>query len=302
MRGSLRRLLIIASGTVAIVVLVCLAVAAYVGWRMTHPARSYASATPASIGLAYTNVTFRSRIDDIRLSGWYIPAGRSEKTIIVVDGYAAHRLSESAAMPVVAVLVRHGFNVLTFDQRGCGSSGGDLVTLGLDEPRDVLGAVDWVRSHGGRQVQIGILAYSLGATTALEAGAQDNAGIRAIVADSALAQLYPYIVEHADRWTGLPSFPFNRLIAWITPVITGMDAHKVDALAAVHTMPRTALLFIAGTDDRTISDSNSVELFQAAATRAKALWLVPGADHVESYNQQPQRYEQRVLAFFQRYL
>ena len=303
MRMSLRRLAIGLATLLVAGALICVAVSGYVGWSMTHPARSSASVTPAAAGLAYADVTFSSRTDHVRLSGWFIPAGRSTRTIIVADGYAGHRLSESAALPVVKVLVQHGFNVLAFDFRGCGTSGGDLVTLGQDEPRDILGAVDWLqRRAAGRHVAIGILGFSLGATTALEAGAADPAGIRAIVSDSAFADLYAYVVDHADTWTLLPSFPFNRLIAWITPLLTGMDPHKVNADAAVRGMSRTALLFIAGMADATISDSNSVQLYQAASTRRKALWLVPGADHVESYNREPGAYERRVLEFFQAYV
>jgi alpha-beta hydrolase superfamily lysophospholipase len=292
-------------GTAAVLVVVaaCLGTSAYVGWRMTHPARAYATTTPASAGLAYASITFPSRTDHIRLSGWFIPALGSTRTVIVAHGYAQYRLHESASLPVATVLVQHGFNVLTFDFRGCGDSDGNRVTLGQDEPDDLLGAVDWLRHHfQGGSVSIGVLGFSLGATTALEAAARDQADIHAVAADSAFSQLYPYVRNHADTWTNLPAFPFNALITWITPLLEGMHPNRVDALAAVRQLPHTALLFIAGTADTTISDANSQELYAAAASPRKALWLVPGGTHAASYDRQPQAYTQRVLSFFERNL
>jgi alpha-beta hydrolase superfamily lysophospholipase len=263
----------------------------------------YATILPSSVGVRYENVSFQSRVDHIRLSGWYMPAKGSQRTVVIVHGYAEYRLNESASLPVAKALVEHGFNVLTFDFRGCGDSGNGTVTLGQNEPRDLLGAIDWLhRQPGQAQARIGVLGFSLGATTALESGAADPADIRAIVSDSAFADLYDFVLQHADHWTHLPAIPFNRLITWVTPALTGMNPKNVNAVAAVQHMPHTALFFIAGTADTTIPNENTEELYQEAATARKTLWLVPNGTHAESYKQQPAAYTARVVAFFERYV
>ncbi len=302
-RGSRRRYLIWLFAAILVLAVVFVGLPGYVGWQMTHPSRDYATRTPAAAGLSYVDVSFPSRIGDVRLSGWFMPSRHSARTVIIAHGYPHHRLNEVPSVPMAQVLVHHGFNVLAFDFRGCGKSGGDTVTLGQDEPGDMLGAVDYLKGRfAGQQVRIGLLGFSLGATTSLETGSQDTRDIRAIVSDSAFADLYPYIVDHADTWTHLPPFPFNRLIAWITPPLTGLDPHKVNAITAVQHLPKTPIFFIAGTADKTISDDNSLDLYRAATTTSKQIWLVPGGGHTTSYEQQPRVYEQRVLAFFQQYL
>jgi pimeloyl-ACP methyl ester carboxylesterase len=301
---SWRRLLIVLAMAASVLVVGSFGISGYIGWRLTHPSRVYATQTPATAGLAYSNVLFSSREGGVQLSGWFMPAGHSARTVIFAHGYAEYRLQEVPSLPVARVLVQHGFNVLAFDFRGCGKSGGDMVTLGQDEPSDVLGAIDFLKARApGQRVQIGILGFSLGATTALEAAGKDQADIRAVVSDSAFADLYSYVVDHADHWTHLPAIPFNQETAWVTPILTGMDPGKVNALYAVKLLPNTPMFFIAGTADTTIpAAANTVRLYTIAATHQKQLWLVPGGGHTDSYKQQPRVYEQRVLDFFSRYL
>jgi pimeloyl-ACP methyl ester carboxylesterase len=278
-------------------------ISGYVAWQLTHPARDYATQTPASAGLLYRDVQFRSREGQVSLTGWFLPAGTSTATVIMVPGYAHHRLFDAGSLLVARALVLHGFNVLTFDPRATGRSGGSMVTVGDNEQYDVLGAVDYLkRRFAGRLLRIGVLGYSANGTASLLAGSKDPADIRAIVTDSAIAALYPYILDHADTWTHLPAFPMNQLIAWETPLLTGLDPHDVSAVAAVRQMPHTAIFFIAGTADTIVPDGNTLTLYDAATTRHKQLWLVPNGGHAASYLQQPRAYEQKVVAFFQRYL
>jgi fermentation-respiration switch protein FrsA (DUF1100 family) len=301
--AGVRRVLIVLLLALLIVCAGVFGISGYVGWRLTHPARTYATSTPAAAGLAYSDVTFASTTGGVRLSGWFMPSGQSTSTVILAHGYRQYRMNESASLPMAQVLVRHGFNVLAFDFRGCGKSGGDEVTLGQDEPGDILGAIAFLKSRAAHhRIRVGILGFSLGATTALEAARLDQADIDAVVSDSAFANLFAYVRDHADTFTHLPAIPFNQTILWVTPLLTGLDPQKVNALTTVQALPRTPLFFIAGTADTTISDRDSVDLYAAAVSPHKTLWLVPGGTHAASYDKQPEQYKQRVLAFFVRYL
>jgi len=294
---------LVALALVAVLALIAVVgISVYVDKQLTHPDRNYPPQTPGA-GLAYDNVQFKSGLGGVLLSGWFLPSGQSTRTVIIAHGYAQYRLEEGPSTPMARVLVQHGFNVLTFDFRGCGLSQGAQVTLGRDEQYDVLGAVDYLKQRFvGQHIQIGILGISTGGTASLLAGNRDQAAIRAIATDSPIAQLYPYLVDYANRFTRLPAIPFNQVIAWLAPIVNGVDAHEVDAVAAVQHMPNTPLLLIAGTADDKIPYAESVKLYNAAATAHKQLWLVPGGGHTSSYKQQPQAYEQRVLAFFSQYL
>lgn len=297
------RLLRLVLALVVLVVLACMAISAYVDWRLTHPARGFPTFTPASAGLPYTDVSFPSSQGNITLSGWFMASGQSTRTIIIADGYQEYRLGEQAALPVARILVQHGYNVLAFDFRGEGHSGGDLVSIGEYEPYDVLGAIQYVRQRAqGRQSHIGLLGFSMGAISVLRAAADNPSAVDAVLSDSAIADLYQYLQANAQKWTHLPAFPFNQLILWEAPLVVGLDASKVRAIDAVRTLTHTPILFVAGLADGTVPYSNTVDLYHAAADRQDQLWLVPGAGHTQAFDVAHAAYAKRMLAFFQRYL
>jgi uncharacterized protein len=299
----LKRLVRLLVFTLMLMLLLCVGVAGYVGWYFTHPHREALNGNPASVGLIYQAVSITSRRDNLRLSGWFIPARGSNRAVIFSHGYGTNRWGEEAYGAMAALLVRHGFNVLTFDYRDEGQSPGNVVSLGQFEQYDLLGAVDFLKRRIGPSItHIGLLGYSMGASTALLAAADDPRDIRAIVSDSAFADLSAYLRDNLGVWTHLPNFPFTPLILLETPPLTGTDPSSVRPIAAVRTMMHTPVFFIAGTKDSLIPYTNSVSLYQAAANKRSQLWLVPGADHTASHKTAPAAYERQVLAFFQRYL
>ena len=122
----------------------------FVGWSLTHPARKPVTTTPASLHLSYDNIQFMSRNKDVQLKGWFLPSatGKKVRTVIFADGYAQNRLqNELPAISLAKSLVNDGYNVVMFDFRDCGESGGTETTVGQLEKQDLLGAVDWVKQN-----------------------------------------------------------------------------------------------------------------------------------------------------------
>ncbi|HEU0166843.1 MAG TPA: CocE/NonD family hydrolase, partial [Chloroflexota bacterium] len=163
------------------------------------------------------------------------------------------------------------------------------------EQRDVAGAIDYVKSLGTPGEHIGLLGFSMGAATALIAAGQDPR-VEAVIADSAFADLYPYLQDNLPVWSHLPSFPFTPLILGMEPAITGANPHLSDPIAWV---PRihAPILFIHGLADNSIPYNNSQQLRAAATNPADQLWLVPGADHIKSFHTDPRGYWAHVLPF-----
>lgn len=272
---------------------ICCAVGGYVGWTLTHPGRKPLDATPN--GFNYRDVQFRSVVDHLTLYGWFLDAN-SDKTVIMVHGYRDNRLQENVpGLAVARGLVDHGYNFLTFDLRDSGRSQGSVTTLGVYEQRDVLGAVAFVSSLGLPGRHVALLGYSMGAATALLVAGQDPA-VQAVISDSAFADLYPYLEENLPIWSRLPAFPFTPLILGIEPAITGVNPRQAGPIRAVPKI-RAPVLFIHGLADGQVPYKNSQELMAVAKNPADQLWLVPGADHVKSFNTDPRGYWAHVLPF-----
>lgn len=287
-----RRLLSGAAIGILLAFTACFVISGYVSWNLTHPYRKALTAAPP---IPYTDVRFRSTQDGLMLRGWLMNAD-SDKTVIMVHGYRDNRLEDSVpAMSIARGLVDDGYNFLTFDLRDSGQSDGSLATVGLYEQRDVLGAIDYVRSLGRPGDRIALLGFSMGASTALLAAAQTE-DVQAIVADSAFDDLYPYLEDNLPKWSNLPDFPFTSMMLATLPLVSGVNPRLVAPIRAVPQL-QEPVLFIHGLADTKIPYQNSQRLRAAARNPADELWLVPGADHTRSFSADPPGYWNHLLPF-----
>ncbi len=280
-------------------------VMAYVASRVEYSPPLPITQTPASFGLSYRDVTFYSRVDHIRLRGWFIPGvlpdGRltAQRTVIMVHGTGSNRASP-LLLSLGSQLARHGFAIFAFDMRGMGESASAPLSEGYFEQRDVLGAVDFLRSgvlpypELGHPRAIAAWGDSMGASTVILATAQEHA-IRAVVSDSGFAALVP-ILESNPLYPGV----FLPSVLLAVRVLYGVDYYAVRPVDVVARIAPRPILFIQGAADTIVQPSNLKALADAAEVPGAHVqtWLVKGARHIQSYKVMGTTYLDRVLAFF----
>lgn len=268
-------------------------ISAGTSWVVTHPSRYAVGDTPASVGLAYNNVTFPSRVDNVELKGWFLPSKKSASTVIIAHGYRNNRLQDDVpSLAVAKELINAGYNVLLFDFRNCGESSGNITTFGKHEVKDLLGAIDYVRQSPDVSQHIALLGFSMGAGTAILAGCQETA-VDAVIADSPFANLNKHLSEK--------SFPVNYILMPVLTLLTGLDPKQVSPAREVASLVPRPLMLIHGDADRVVPAKNSKEIFQAAGDNA-SLWIVQGADHLQSYNIVGKEYTDRIIEFLNKSL
>jgi uncharacterized protein len=316
MTDRLLRWIVVALLIVSIIVITAYtALSVYIATQLVYVPQKPIYATPASLGLQFKYVTFPSRVDQVQLKGWYIPGvlpdGKltSQRTIIMVHGTRTNRTDQKAGLLKLSVaLARHGFAILAFDMRGTGESPSAPLSLGYFEQRDVLGAVDFLRSGPipypdlGRTRIIGGWGVSMGAATLLMATAQEPA-IRAIVSDSAYADIIPILEREVPKGGHLPPL-FTPGALFATSVLYGINFYAVRPEDIVANIEPRPILFIHGTSDTYVPPSN-MDILAAAARTARTApdanvqtWLVQGAAHAQSFNTEGAVYVDRVVAFY----
>lgn len=287
-------------------------IAAYAATTLVYTPPLPVTRTPADLGLSYRDITFPARDDGVRLRGWFIPGilpdGRltGQRALIVVHGTWQNRTDPAAGLlDLTAALARHGFAVLAFDMRGMGESPPAPISFGYFEQRDVLGAVDFLRTGAlaypelGRPRAIAAYGVSMGGSTVLLAAAQEPA-IQAVVADSAYADILPILEREVPRRGHLPAF-FMPGILLAARVLYGIDFYAVrpvDVMARVASRP---LLLIHGAADGYVPTTNLDELYQAATSAPGAAvqqWRVAGADHAQAFHTAGAAYVARLVDFY----
>jgi uncharacterized protein len=279
----------------ALLLAVYLGISAYAASILTLPQRDAPLATPAASGMAYQDVRFPARGGDVMIAGWYIPRPGAERAVVLVHGKDSSRSTEFGGrfVDLAAALSQRGFAVLMIDMRGHGASGDARFSFGLDERRDVIGAVDWLKLQGFQPQRVGVLGVSMGAAAAIGAAA-DDPDIGALVADCSYARIEPLIRQHWAEASRLPGafLPSTLLMG---RVILGRDISQARPADEIGGIERPVLI-IHGAADRFTPVENGREL-AAAAPRAE-YWEVPGAPHAGSYAADPQAYGERVASFF----
>ncbi len=238
--------------------------------------------------------------DGVEIAGWFLTSKVSKKTIILVHGMNSSRTAEFDGhfSEFGASLSQQGFTILMIDLRGHGQSSDARFTFGLSERRDVIGAVNWLKSKGYKPQEIGVLGVSMGAATALGATA-DDPDIGALVIDSGYAQVYPVMQHNWHNVSGLPDIflPSTMMFgSWLT----GYDLNTSKPVNEIGRISPRPILIIHGVSDPFIPVSQAYELKNAA--HSSEYWETSAAKHPESYNINPKAYVQKVATFFRQSL
>lgn len=264
----------------------------------------------AAVSSVHEDVSFTAT-DGLLLKGWWFPtsvvaggpgaqAARPDKAVVFVHGRGQNRIASSFHPDKIAPLfLARGWDVLLFDLRGHGESAGDRYSLGQYEPRDIVGAIDFVHERTGiDRHRIAVIGESLGGGSAIMTVAADPT-IGPVVTDSAYSDGYTVVAEVGQNYTGLPSW-FTPGIVLTSKYFFGLDVLKVKPYEVVRAHPERAWLFIQCDADKTVFPHHGTDLQAASANPDTELWMVPGCDHVQAFTKHPDEWAQHVFAFLDR--
>ncbi len=271
-----------------------------------HPPTFKTNDDPSRYGLQYERVSFQT-VDALTLRGWFIPTtslvGASEEprqgagcaTILVGHGYPFDK-----ANILGHVLFLHGrFNLLLFDFRYFGESGGAFTTAGLLETRDVEAAVEYLTQRGDIDpTRIGAMGFSMSAAAFILAR---HPKIRAIVADSPYATLEGLVERQFFFFPGPTKWPFVALTKLYARVLLGVKVTDAAPAETVRDL-KTPLLLIHGDADSQIPVEHTRQIKANADPQTTEVWIVEGADHGFAHAFTGDRYEVRIRRFFEKHL
>jgi pimeloyl-ACP methyl ester carboxylesterase len=234
--------------------------------------------------------------DGLTLRGWYLPTKEKRHLIVLVHGLWSSWL-EMAALG--RDLHQSGFDVLLFDLRGHGQSDPSRVYLGRRERKDIRAVTNWAESAGFTEDRIGWLGYSMGASTLLMEAAR-NPRIHAAVIDSAYGDLPKVLNEQLSRHSGLPGW-FNPGILLAARFCYGVRTDDLIPIRYARAWGERPVLLIHGDCDSIVPVDQAQQLAEAIGGSCRTVTL-PGVDHVQAYQSDPESYVRLVGRFFAHHL
>lgn len=229
-------------------------------------------ATPSAFNLPFEEVHFPAN-DDTRLHGWYVPGAKGQPLVLFCHGNAgniSHRLDN------LRLLHELGVSVFIFDYRGYGRSEGRASESGTYE--DARGALAWLARKGWTPERMIYFGRSLGAAVALQLATEHPPA--GLILESAFTSI---------REMGRQHYPLLWTLAGWALEARYDNTSKIGQLKA-------PLLVIHGSADRIVPVRMGQALF-AAAPEPKTLFIIPTADHNDTYTKDELNYRKQWQAF-----
>jgi uncharacterized protein len=245
-------------------------------------------------------VSFPSAQDEVPLSGWFFRSSSATPapTLVLCHGVWTGRRE---CLPMAIRFHQAGYNVLCFDFRAHGLSGGRFTSVGQHETKDVLGAIEYLRTRPEVDpLRIGVVGFSMGAVASIKAAALCPE-IAAVVADSAYATFVDAVRYSFRQVAVLPHYPFAPLALRCARWIVNADASQLRPVDVIRDISPRPVLITHGALDEIVPARHAVLLFQAAE-EPKEIWMVPDAGHVGARDTDPDGYFDRIEAFLRQAL
>jgi len=248
---------------------------------------------------SWQDVSIQSRFG-YTLQGTYLPSPTpSDKTVIFVHGVSASRLM---GLWYADLYLGEGYNLLIYDSRAHGASGGPSLTWGYYEKDDLDQWVDWVKLRQPNGV-IGIHGVSMGAATAL-LHAQMNETSRRVtfyVADSAYSSLEGLLTQQIDASLSLHNpLLINILLKYSSIVAYLKSGFFYSAVSPVRSVANvtTPVLYLHGEADPLVPVAMSRQLY-AATKGYRQIDTFPKVGHAMAIFEQKAEYRRLVRGFIE---
>lgn len=232
--------------------------------------------TPREWGFKFETIDFKSG-DGTPLHGWFIPSRdrKPKGTVVFSHGNAG---SISHHLGFVMWLAEAGYNVMMYDYRGFGKSGGQVDRRGMIN--DVKAAFNYARKRADVDLQRMVsYGHSLGGAKSVTAlGESPVKGLRAIVIDGAFAS-YQTMAKVIGGQLG-------------ASLVSDELAPK-DFVAKLSPVP---LLVVHGTRDEVVPVSQGKQLYESAR-QPKTLFEVKTGRHGDSLSRDQGAFRKRMLVW-----
>lgn len=230
-------------------------------------------------------------------ASFYPQAKATHQWAIVVHGYTSHNREMTQW---TRGFFEKGLNVLTPDLRGHGTSDGDYIGMGWHDRMDIL---SWVNTIIAEDSEAEIILFGVsmgGATVMMVAGEDLPENVKVIVEDCGYTSARSVLSYQLKEQFNLPEFPAMQAVNTVAKIRAGYYLFEASAVKQL-SKAKVPILFIHGEEDTFVPYQMMDDLYAAARTEKEKL-TIPGAEHAEAVNVDPELYWNTIWKFAGRFM
>lgn len=245
----------------------------------------------------WKNISIESRLG-YTLQGTYLPNSTpTNNTVVFVHGITGSRLMGLWYAPIY---LASGYNVLIYDSRASGESGGGSVSWGFYEKQDLDQWIDWVEERNPRGI-IGVHGVSMGAATALMHAEMNETThrVKFYIADSGYSDLETLLTQQIDDAVYLHDpLWINILLGYSSIAAKWQAGFRYQDVSPVRSVSNvtTPILYFHGGADVLVPVYMSEQLYEATKGY-KEKYIFAGDAHAMAIFNHKVEYQWRVHSF-----
>ena len=224
----------------------------------------------------------------------FIEPHQTNKWVIIAHGVTENKMN---SIKYMNIFLKRGFNAIIYDHRRHGDSGGKTSSYGHYEKFDLKAVIDELKKRKGTDLFLGIHGESMGAVTLLLYAGMLEDGADFYIADCPFSNFEKQIQHQISSEIPIPSWTVFPLGRTFIKLRDGYWTNEVSPINHIHHIKKP-VLFIHSEPDTFIPSSMTLELYEAKKG-PKQLYLAKKGAHAQSYNDNPQEYEEQIDLFLE---
>ena len=247
-----------------------------------------------------------SSLKSTQLSALIIDKNTSNPWVILCHGWTENKYE---MIHLINFYLNKGFNVLAYDARFHGESGGQLTTIGYYEKNDLYNIIDWLMQKYSPE-EIVLHGQSMGAATIIEylklSKFEHQQVIKAVISDAPFRKLNLQIPRYMGKILNQPIVNVYIGINYFAQKDWKILLRQVQPIKFIDLTYHTAILLIHSKTDQMIPSIDSEKMIkkikETNSNSKSELKLFKTGDHVELYFSDQAQYTETIINFLNKHL
>ncbi|HOP57426.1 MAG TPA: alpha/beta hydrolase [Bacillota bacterium] len=224
---------------------------------------------------------------------YFLPAEiPTKRYIVIAHGYT---YTSHGGWKYATFMRNYGFNVILYDERYHGASGGKNCTMGYYEKDDLYDIISDTYKRFGNDIYLGTYGESMGGAIVLMEQSGDDR-VKFVVADCPFADLSLLLKYLIRNKVHLPMYPVIWIVDFFFRLFTKTSIFRISPIEEVR-KAKVPILFMHGGEDAFIPPIHSELLFAACPTGKDLFIAGSHSRHTDACRNETDKYKKTLRNF-----